>query len=642
MGYVRIAAAVPKVQVANTEFNDINILLCIGQAEKQGACIVVTPELGITGYTCRDLFHQKSLQEAALKSLRFLYRNTQLTPIISIVGLPIMIDGKLFNVAAIINRGKILGIVPKTYIPGYKEFEEERWFASSRDLISREIQLFDQDEPVPVGTDLLFRAEENPNITFGVEICEDVWVPIPPSAYKSLAGATINFNLSASNELVGKAQYRRQMITQRSSDQVCTYAYTSCGVGESTTDVVFSGHALIAENGSLVQESKRFGRDNQIIVADVDVDHLILDRSRTTSFGEVPKDSLPNSFRYVEIQTGYQSTAIPKFAVNPLPFVPADQNKRTEVCEEIFNIQANGLAKRMEATGINRPVLGLSGGIDSTHALLVINRACQLLELPASNIHVLTMPGFGTTSRTKDNAIKLAHGLGVTLEEIDITKTCSYHLVDIGYKGNRRDVTFQNAQARYRTVCLFDKANLIGGLVVGTGDLSEIAVGWSTYGGDQLANYNVNCGVPKTLIKYVTQYASELEQFAHVRAILKDILETPVTPELEQVEDDQITQKTDDIIGPVELRDFFLYHMLRWASPPRKIFWLAKAAFGKQYAENEIKKWLKLFISRLFSQQFKRSASPDGIKVGSVAMSQRGDWRMPSDAVAKIWLQELE
>ena len=639
-GFLRVAAVVPKLALGNPIANAEIIITAAKKAVDHQAALVVFPELSLTGYTLGDLFQQETLQREAIWGLHRILKASDNFSALVCVGLPLSIEGKLFNMAAVIVGGKILGLVPKTYIPGYKEFYEERWFASSRDLLTKEIDLLGQK--VPVGTDLLFRSVKQPNLVLGVEICEDVWMPVPPSSFKALAEATILVNLSASNELIGKADYRRELVTQQSARTVAGYIYASCGVHESTTDVVFSGHALIAENGTLLKESERFDRGTQIIYADLDLQHLKTDRERMTSFGEGVHE-LPNKeFRFVEFTKPILSPRKLDRYIDPHPFVPKNVAERDKRAAEIFSIQASGLAKRLEYSGIKKPIVGLSGGLDSTLAILVAVRACELLDLPRKNIHAFTMPGFATTKRTKSNAVKLAEALGVTLETIDITDGSKQQLKDISHDGRSQDVTFQNVQARYRTMILMNKSNQIGGLVVGTGDLSEIALGWNTFTGDHISHYCVNAGIPKTLVKYLVQWVSDQPDFAKAKKVLRDILNTPISPELARNHKKDIDQKTEDIIGPYELHDFFLYHFIRWGSSPQKILFLVQEAFGKKYSPIVIKKWLKLFIERFFHNQWKRSVMPDGPKVGSVALSPRGDWRMPSDVEEKIWLRGLK
>ncbi|MEK7191892.1 MAG: NAD(+) synthase [Patescibacteria group bacterium] len=640
-GVLRVAAITPTLKVADIDYNVKQILSSAQKAATAGARLVVFPELSITGYTLGDLFQQRILLDGAKFALLEIQKASRNIKSVLLVGLPLAHEGKLFNVAAIIYQGKIFGLVPKSYIPGYKEFYEERWFSAGRDAISREVRVGNND--APFGADLLFRFPKLPGVILGVEICEDLWVPIPPSSFQAINGATIIANLSASNDLVGKADYRKSLVTQQSARNICGYIYAACGVQESTTDLVFGGHSMIAENGGLIAEAKRFSRNGETIIADLDIDHLLLDRERTTSFGESKHESSKNNFRFIDIPLAASTLAANELKrfIDPHPFVPSNPAERDKRAEEIFSIQANGLAKRLEHSGMKKLIIGLSGGLDSTLAILVAMRTGQLLGLPAKNVHAFTMPGFATTKRTKSNAVKLAKKLGANLEEIDITEGCLRQMKDISHDGKTQDLTFQNVQARYRTMILMNKANQLRGLVVGTGDLSEIALGWCTYTGDHISHYNVNGGIPKTLVKYLVQWVSERPDFVHAKSILKDILETPISPELIRSGKKEITQKTEDLIGPYELHDFFLYHFVRWGSSPSKIMFLAKLAFSKKYSEKTIQQWLKVFITRFFQNQWKRSVMPDGPKVGSVVLSPRGDWRMPSDAEAKLWLKNL-
>ena len=649
-GFVRVATAVPKMKVGDIDYNIEQILDFAKKAEQKGSSVTVFPELAITGYTLGDLFHQRLLIKKVEEALGQIAKESKNIKSILLVGLPLSFEGKLFNTAAIINNGKILGIVPKTYIPNYKEFYEERWFASAYDLNSKEIEILGYK--IPIGTDLLFRAKKHPGVTLGVEICEDLWVPLPPSSFQAIQGATIIANLSASNDLIGKADYRKNLVSQQSARGVCGYIYTSCGVHESTTDVVFGGHAIIAENGSILKESKRFQLDGELIVSEIDTEHLLTDRERTSSFGGSVDPSVKKDFRFIDFELATPPLNNLNRYIDPSPFVPSNPSEKDKRAEEIFSIQTIGLAKRINQANIKKIVLGLSGGLDSTLAILVAVKTFKLLNLPLKDIYAYTMPGFATTKRTKSNAIKLAEALGVTIEQIDITKGASGHLKEIGHDGKTQDLTFQNVQARYRTLILMDKANLIKGLVLGTGDLSEIALGWNTFTGDQISHYNVNASIPKTLVKHLVKWVSEQDDFKIAGKVLQDIVNTPISPELVNhslskkggagEKGDKITQKTEDLIGPYELHDFFLYHFIRWSSKPAKILFLANKVFEGKYKPEFIKKWLTVFITRFFKNQWKRSVMPDGPKVGSVALSPRGDWRMPSDAEAKLWLDDLK
>jgi NAD+ synthase (glutamine-hydrolysing) len=640
-GFVRVAAAVPRLKVGDIAFNTEEIQKQALQAFSEGAAVVAFPELALTGYTIGDLFHQDIVQQASVTALQDLAKNLSASKGLTIVGLPMVIDGKIFNIAAALSGGRIIGIVPKTYIPGYKEFYEKRWFAPARDLVSKSIPLGGID--VPVGTDLLFRSAHDPACIVGIEICEDLWGPLPPSSYQAVAGATVIVNLSASNELVGKAAYRRELVTGQSARTISGYIYTSCGVHESTTDLVFSGHALIAEDGSLLAETKRFSRESELIFADVDIAHCIEDRVRTTSFGDATQQIEHKPFRQIDVEfPSFKDSTDLRRPVSPSPFLSNNPETAKRAAEDIFSIQVGGLAKRIEHSGTKRALLGLSGGLDSTLAFLVCLDTFDLLGRPREDIRVITMPGFGTTAGTRGNAHLLAEAAGVPLEEISIVEGSTQHFKDIGHDGTSQDVTFENVQARLRTMILMNKSNQVGGLVVGTGDLSELALGWCTFTGDHISHYGVNAGIPKTLVRHLVAWYMNERADERMRSVLQDILDTPISPELVAPKEGQIVQKTEDIIGPYELHDFFLYHFLRWGSSPRKILFLASHAFGQKYTEDTLKKWLTVFIKRFFGNQWKRSVMPDGPKVGSVSLSPRGDWRMPSDAEITLWKKDLE
>lgn len=638
-GFVRIATAVPKLRLGGVAANVQNILSLAKEAVKRGAVITIFPELCLTGYTLGDLFQQHALLDEVRKGLLKIKNESRGIKTALVLGLPVAHDGKLFNVAAVVAGGKICGLVPKTYIPGYKEFYEERWFSSARDIISRDIRI--GDDEVPIGTDLIFRFARIPNLVLGVEICEDLWAPIPPSSVAAVSGATIIANLSASNEIAGKSDYRRSLVVQQSARAICGYAYVSSGVYESTTDVVFGGHAMISENGHMLAESERFSRKDVLQTADIDLEHLLRDRINTTSYDESFHEAPLKPFRIVGVPLAADLDELSRF-IGRHPFVPQDNAERSRRTAEIFAIQAAGLATRMENAKQQKIILGLSGGLDSTLALLVALKTFQILGLPTKNIHAFSMPGFATSGKTKSNAQKLAEAAGVSFEEIDITATVLKHFEDIQQDPKTQDVTFENSQARYRTMILMDKSNQIHALLLGTGDLSEIALGWCTFSGDHISHYNVNAGVPKTLVRHIVDWASEQTEFKPAEKVLKSILATPISPELTGGKKGEIAQRTEDIIGPYELHDFFLYHFLRWGSRPSKILFLAENAFRGTYGREIIKKWLRVFITRFFANQWKRSVMPDGPKVGSVALSPRGDWRMPSDAEAELWLKELE
>lgn len=638
-GFFRAGAAVPKLKVADCNYNKVQIMELINEAEKNKVKAIVFPELCLSAYTCADLFLQRTLINECEKVLSEIAEETKDKDIFIILGLPVEADSTTFNCAAVLHKGKILGAVPKTYIPNYGEFYEKRWFSSSNAVLSSEIMLCGQK--VPFGANMLFRDFKRPEITFAIEICEDLWSPIPPSSYYAVKGATVIFNLSASNELAAKNEYRRSLVSGQSASAICGYVYSSSGVGESTQDLVFSGHSLICENGSLLKENKRFSMENQLIYADLDIERLYNDRKKNTSFGELM--AKPENFVYIDIETGEWKEELCRF-VNRMPFVPRNDGMLFERCDDIFNIQVAGLAKRIEHTNAKALVIGISGGLDSTLALLVAVKACDRLGLDRNTVLGITMPGFGTTDRTYNNALSLMEALGVSVKEISIKEASILHFNDIGHDIKTHDVTYENTQARERTQILMDLANKHNGMVIGTGDLSELALGWATYNGDHMSMYGVNSGVPKTLVRVLVKHVAENGNIDESsKAILEDILDTPVSPELLPPTDEgEIKQITEDIVGPYELHDFFLYYVVRFGFEPKKILFLAEKAFKDDYDRNTILKWLKNFYRRFFSQQFKRSCLPDGPKVGTINLSPRGDWRMPSDAVSRIWLKELE
>ena len=636
-GFVRCASAVPKLRVADCKYNTGEIIKLISAAAQKDVELLVFPELCITGYTCSDLFFQSSLLTAAEESLSAIAEASRGKNIVAVVGLPINIGNSLYNCSVAIYDGDILGAVPKTYIPNYGEYYEKRWFKSGKGLKGG-IALCGQS--VPIDCNLLFAAEGIENFTFGIEICEDLWAAIPPSSRLALAGAAIIVNTSASNELATKNEYRTSLVANQSARCICGYVYSSAGIGESTQDMVFSGHSLICENGSLLIEGDRFSLDSSLIMADIDTELLVNDRRKNTSFSE------GSSFDPEIISFGmYERNKddLERF-IRPQPFVPNDDRELNSRCSDIFNIQAAGLVKRISHTKAKSLVIGISGGLDSTLALLVAVKACDYLDMGRKSVIGVTMPGFGTTDRTYNNAISLMGALGVTIREIPIAKATTQHFSDIGHDPDVHDVTYENSQARERTQILMDLANKENGLVVGTGDLSELALGWATYNGDHMSMYGVNSGVPKTLVRMLIKWTVRFGSLDSITTkILKDILDTPVSPELlPPDENDNINQKTEDIVGPYELHDFFLYYVVRCGFTPAKIYFLAKNAFSGVYDETTILKWLKNFYRRFFAQQFKRSCLPDGPKVGTISLSPRGDWRMPSDASARLWLEELE
>lgn len=636
-GFVKVAAAVPHVKVADCKFNAEKIESLIAVAEGKGVQIVIFPEMSITGYTCGDLFGQQMLLEEAEMRLMQILNNTRQLDIISIVGMPIVVNSTVINAAVVIQKGKVLGIAAKTYLPNYKEFYEQRWFTSALQLESESVRLCGQI--VPIGSNLLFETSDT---TFGIEICEDLWATIPPSSSLALQGAEIIFNMSADNEGIGKHNYLCSLISQQSARCISGYVFSSCGFGESTTDVVFAGNGLIFENGSLIARSERFSMEEQLVISEIDVERIRAERRINTTFA-ANQANLGNK-RAISIATEYvknKELTLTR-SVNPHPFVPQGE-ELNEHCEEVFSIQTAGLAKRLVHTGAKTAVVGISGGLDSTLALLVCVKTFDMLGLSRKDILGITMPGFGTTDRTYHNAIDLMNSLGISVREISIKDACIQHFKDINHDINVHDVTYENSQARERTQILMDVANQTCGLVVGTGDLSELALGWATYNGDHMSMYGVNASVPKTLVKYLVQWVAENGMDEDSKATLLDIVDTPISPELIPADENgDIKQKTEDLVGPYELHDFFLYYFLRFGFRPSKIFYLANTAFKNSYDEETIKKWLYTFFRRFFNQQFKRSCLPDGPKVGSISISPRGDWRMPSDASSAMWLKEIE
>lgn len=674
-GFVRVAAAAPRLRVADCAYNTDQILSLITRAESEGVTVLVFPELSLTAYTCADLFHHPPLLAGAIDGLQKIVKASTggFSGLIA-VGLPLRHDDQLFNCAAIVHRGKVLGVVPKSHLPNYKEFYEDRWFSPAANARTRKIDLFGTS--VPFGTDLLFEASDVPGLTVGVEICEDVWVPVPPSCFQALNGATVLLNLTASNEMIGKAGYRRQLIANQSGRCIAAYVYAACGVDESTTDVVFGGHCLIAENASVLAEAKRFRREETLLAADADLDRLRIDRTRTGTFSDALSDpAMKRDFQRIAFTAtptkrafGFGSFGLTdpeRILLRPVeahPFVPSGQEQLRERCEEIFQTQVSGLAKRLEHIGKPPVAIGISGGLDSTLALLVVCRTLDALGVPRSLIKAFTMPGFGTTSRTLENSRILMRELGTTAREVDVRDLCLQEWRALGHKpfgvaldgldsdgltaklrqlpdDNRNDLVFENVQARMRTSILMN-----AGFVIGTGDLSELALGWCTYNGDHMSMYNPNVSIPKTLVKFLVAWAAENEFDGEARRCLRDVVDTVISPELLPTDaHGAAVQATESSIGPYELHDFFLFHFLRYAAPPEKILYLAKhAQFDREYTPDEVRKWLRVFLTRFFAHQFKRSCLPDGPKVGSVSLSPRGDWRMPSDAVAALWLSQLD
>ncbi|MDR2755721.1 MAG: NAD(+) synthase [Planctomycetaceae bacterium] len=644
-GFLKIAAAIPEVRVADCEFNGQQIEKLIFNAYTQGAKIICFPELSVTSYSCGDLFFQRKLIQSAEKTVAGLLKVTKNMPIGFIIGVPIEHNSKLYNCATLCFEGSIRGIVPKTYLPNYAEFYEKRWFQSYQPIrvsLPQTIRYADSD--VLFGTNILFNIGCG---KFAVEICEDLWSVIPPSSGHAMSGASLIFNLSASNELIGKQQYVKSLISQQSARCQAAYLYTSAGFGESTTDVVYTGNAYIYENGKLLAESKRFQLKEQLIISDIDVDLLNAERQKNTTFIAKPSVNCTNyaEERLIPINPSKGNFRLNRF-INSTPFIPVTDNYN-ESCEEIFSIQVLGLAKRLVHTSAHSLILGVSGGLDSTLALLVCIKTADRLELSRKMIHGVTMPGFGTSKRTLQNACRLMETLGITPKNIDITAACQQHFKDIDHEITQHDITYENTQARERTQILMDLANQLGGLVVGTGDMSELALGWATYNGDHISMYGVNAGIPKTLVRHLVKWVTEnqmnTETNTETQKTLRDIIETPVSPELLPVDSEgTMTQFTEDLIGSYELHDFFLFYTLRYGFSPAKIYFLAQHAFKNIYEKTVILKWMEVFYRRFFSQQFKRSCMPDGTKVGSVNLSPRGDWRMPSDAHAALWLEEIK
>ena len=634
-GYVRVEVVTPDIKVADCIFNTEQICSRIDKAYDAQVSVIVFPEMCITGYTCNDLFLQDTLLSDAQKSLATITEYTKGKNMLTVVGLPFEYCNKLYNVAAVIKDGVILGLVPKKYIPNYNEFYERRQFTEGFD---KAVKVCVAGQQTYMGSRILFRCSNFEKLVVGVEICEDLWTPLPPSVSHAMNGATLIVNPSASNETVGKEDYRRSLVTGQSARLVCAYAYASSGDGESTQDIVFGGHDIIAENGTLLAETSLFA--NNSVINDIDFDRINSERRRMSTFTSATDN---DEYTVVDFSlAGTEYTSLVRF-IDPHPFVPENEATRNKRCEAILSIQAMGLKKRLAHIGCKNVVIGISGGLDSTLALLVAARAYGLLGLDMSGIHAVTMPGFGTTDRTYDNAVKMIKSLGCTFHEISIRESVTRHFEDIGHDINVHDVTYENGQARERTQILMDIANKVNGIVIGTGDMSELALGWATYNGDHMSMYGVNASVPKTLVRHLVRYYAEVLADSTLAKVLYDVLDTPVSPELlPPDENGQIEQKTEDLVGPYELHDFFMYYILRFGIHPAKLYRIACAAFRPDYSEETILKWLKTFYRRFFAQHFKRSCLPDGPKVGTVAVSPRGDLRMPSDACARIWLKELD
>ncbi len=647
LDFIRIACAVPPVKVGDVTKNVADICARIGEADAQSSDLIVFPEMALTGYTCADLFFQDTLLEACREGLNVIARCSGEHPgVMAVVGLPAVVHGQMYNCGAVLSGGKLMGLVPKTYLPNYNEFYERRWFSSSEDLTentvaSTELGIEDAYD-VPVGRDLLFRMGDG--TVLGVEICEDLWSPMPPSTFMAINGAEVIVNLSASNETVGKRSYRRRLVEHQSSICSCIYAYTSSGYTESTQDLVFSGHSIIAEGGVILQENQDYIASDYLLVGDADVGKIRATRRKNKSVKDATSFyGKMEPMRIINCNCAPLRSDGMRYHLEKLPFVPSAKADRMERCAHIFNIQAAGLKQRLASIGNVNAVIGVSGGLDSTLALLVAVEAMRQLGRPASDVYGVTLPCFGTSDRTYQNSWKLMQTLGINAKEINIRDAVTLHFRDIGHDPNNFNATYENAQARERTQILMDYSSVVGGIVIGTGDLSELALGWCTYNGDQMSMYGVNASIPKTLIRWMIDAIAETPQFAASREVLKDILDTPISPELlPPDEKGKIAQYTEDLVGPYALHDFFLYYLMRYGFGPKKIYTLACRAFDGDFDPETIKKWLKAFYRRFFTQQFKRSAMPDGVKVGNVSLSPRGDWRMPSDASGRIWLDEVE
>ena len=631
-GFVKVAAATPDIRVADVEFNTQNIINAMEEAQKNGAKILVFPELCVTGYTCSDLFDHSVLLKASRKALLEIAENTNDKDMLVFVGAPLEVNGKLYNVAAAMNQGEIIGFTTKTFLPNYGEFYEMRQFTPGPQTV-REITF--EGKKIPFGPQILFQAEGMEELVVAAEICEDVWSPVPPSIQAALEGATVIVNCSASDETIGKDTYRRALISGQSARLISGYIYANAGEGESTTDLVFGGHNIIAENGTILKESSRYV--NEIIYSEIDLQRITGERRKNTTFQPLDEETLVRVPFTVEETKTFLTRTFPK-----KPFVPSDEQTRAQRCEEILTIQAMGLKKRLAHTNARTAVVGISGGLDSTLALLVTARAFDMLGRDKKDIIAVTMPCFGTTDRTYQNACEMSKKVGATLIEVPIADAVNVHFRDIGHDPEDHSVTYENCQARERTQVLMDIANKTWGMVIGTGDLSELALGWATYNGDHMSMYGVNASVPKTLVRHLVKYAADDTKDEALKNVLYDVLDTPVSPELLPPKDGDIAQKTEDLVGPYELHDFFLYFMLRFGYEPSRIFRIACMTFDGEYDKETIFKWLETFCRRFFSQQFKRSCLPDGPKVGTVALSPRGDWRMPSDACVAVWMKDLE
>jgi NAD+ synthase (glutamine-hydrolysing) len=643
LGFLRIAAAVPLLRVADVDFNVGNIIEVMKKARGEGVQVLTFPEMAITGYTLGDLVQHQALLAKAKEELRRVLKASAGNPMVVMVGMPLEAEQRIFNCAVVLNSGHILGVIPKTLLPSYREFYEDRWFTSSMDAHGDSVELL--GEQVPFGTDILFGLRGISSALIGVELCEDLWMPLSPHEHQALAGATVLINLSASNEVLEKADWRRIMVPSESGRCIAAYCYVSSGIGESSNDVIYGGHILIAENATILSESPRLSSSPQFVISDIDLERLVHDRRVFTTFHEASRQR--KNFRVVEAEVADPIASKLWRTIDPHPFVPAEATKRAERCREIFSMQVAALAQKLSGAKKSHLVLGVSGGLDSTLALLAAVKTMDFLGLPRTNVHAYSLPGFGTTPRTKANASKLCRALGVSLERTGITRTSKSHLKDLKH-GGQQDVVFENVQARYRTEFLFNKGNQLDGIVLGTGDLTEIALGWCTFSGDQLSHYHVNTSVPKTLVRFLVRWVADEELASSpAQKVLYDVLETPITPELLFTEGEQITQRSEEVIGPVELADFYLYPFIRFGMRPGKILYLANEArrrglFDGNYTLDDLRRWLNSFIERFFANQFKRTCFPEGPKVGTVSLSPRGDWRMPSEAEAKLWLEDLE
>lgn len=643
LGLVRVGAGTPDLRVADVDANVEGIVRLARSAARAGVQVLVLPEMSVTGYTIGDLVLQKALLSAARDGLQTIAERTAALKLLVVLGLPLEVGDRAYNCAVAINGGRILGVVPKSYLPSYREFYETRWFSTGLETGTDSLEL--GEEQVPFGPDLLFSLNGIPGGVVGVEICEDLWMPLAPHEHQAIAGATLLVNLSASNDIIAKADWRRTMVVSESGRCMAAYCYVSCGPGESTIDVVFGGHTIIAENGSVLHESSRLLEGDSLAIADVDVERLVHDRRMTSSFRDAPRP--PSAPRVIEATVHDPAAGRLRRPIDPHPFVPADPAARSRRCREIFSMQVGALAGKLQGAGLDRIVVGTSGGLDSTLAVLAAVKTADRLGIARSNIHAFSMPGFGTTARTRSNAARLCKALGVAFEEVSITGASRAHLRDLAHAG-REDVVFENVQARYRTEFLFNKANALGGILLGTGDLTEVALGWCTFSGDQLSHYHVNVSVPKTLVQYLVRWVADEEVAGTpAQAVLYDVLDTPISPELLRPRRGKIAQETEKLIGPVELADFYLYPFIRWGTRPGKILYLADqvragGGFDRKYSLDDLHHWLRAFIRRFFANQFKRTCMPEGPKIGSVSLSPRGDWRMPSEASPDLWLKDLE